>query len=364
LIAFFEDFPRQHPVSSPFNTPSYSNAGYQILGYVVENITGQSMADLFQKDLVEPLGLNGTYYGTPPNADNGFVPFNTTISWWDFDMLDGSAAGGAYSTINDMRKVGKAILNSTLLSPAQTRRWMKPAAFTANPNEAVGHPWEIIRAPGNPVSWAYTKGGGIGLYSSVLVLIPELDIGMTVLAAGNNLSYQTSNAAEIVVTNFLLAIWDQAVNETSTVYAGTYADDASNSTITVETTSDGEGLHVSQFIVGGQDMIAVVGQIISVLPTLRLYPMGLSTTGVNGTTVSWRAIFDTPAPYSSGSFTSNCVDWTLLDVATYGGIGLDEFLFVLDNSGQTALSIQWRIAGEGLPKEGNALKTETKMVRQ
>ena len=42
---------------TPFSTPSYSNAAFTILGYALENITGNSLPDLFRSVLIEPLAL-------------------------------------------------------------------------------------------------------------------------------------------------------------------------------------------------------------------------------------------------------------------------------------------------------------------
>lgn len=69
------------------------------------------------------------------------------------------------STITDLRTVGRSILSSTLLTAAQTRRWLKPLTFTSDTNVSVGAPWEIVRAPGlTHSSYLYTKSGDIGLY--------------------------------------------------------------------------------------------------------------------------------------------------------------------------------------------------------
>jgi CubicO group peptidase (beta-lactamase class C family) len=130
-VAFLTEYPQQHPVISPFQTPLYSNAAYQILAYAVENITGKAISDLFQDSLVEPLNLQGTYYTIPDSDNTSFIPINASVSWWNGDALDKTPAGGYYSSINDMKKIGKAILNSTILTPALTRRWMKPHSFTA-----------------------------------------------------------------------------------------------------------------------------------------------------------------------------------------------------------------------------------------
>ncbi|KAI1861944.1 uncharacterized protein JN550_010575 [Neoarthrinium moseri] len=361
--AFFQDYAKRHPSTTPFLTPAYSNGAYQIFSYALENITGRALSDDFQTRLVEPLGLNATYYFEPNTTDTSFIPINATVSWWNGNLQEEIPAGGYYSTINDMTRVGKAMLNFTLLSPAQTRRWIKPQAFTSSPNYAVGAPWEIIRAPGSPNSWIYTKTGDLGAYSGVTALMPDLNIGMSILAAGSRSGGQVRMATDILAENFVPAFWAQAKDETSAVYAGTYTDKKTNSTITVAAADDAPGLIVNKFILGGQDVLQTLSALLKSKFNLRLYHMGLSAKGANGTTTdSWRAIFETPASVSISPSTS-CISWMSLNQYVYGGVGLDEFLFTIDPTGKNALALESRIAGVGIAKNGTAASGARKLAR-
>jgi hypothetical protein len=89
-----------------------------------------------------------------------------------------------------MTTLGQSILKSTLLTPLQTRRWLKPATLASDIKETVGYPWGIRRITLNDsqpynIITSYNKGGGIGSYYSDLTLIPELGIGFSVLIAGD-----------------------------------------------------------------------------------------------------------------------------------------------------------------------------------
>jgi hypothetical protein len=50
-----------------------------------------------------------------------------------------------YTSSGDLSSLGRAILRSTLLKPAMTRRWLKPVSFSSDPKAAVGMPWGIRR---------------------------------------------------------------------------------------------------------------------------------------------------------------------------------------------------------------------------
>ena len=75
-------------------------------------------------------------------------------------QLTQRSAGGYFSSLNDMAIIGKSILSSSLLSKAQTRRWLKPSAFVESFDQGVGRPWEIFRLKVNgKLVDLYTKSG-------------------------------------------------------------------------------------------------------------------------------------------------------------------------------------------------------------
>lgn len=75
------------PVASTSQTPIYSNAGYQILGYALESILNSSYEDILQDRLIEPLNLTKSSLRTPDPA-LAVIPYNETFSFFDFDMGD------------------------------------------------------------------------------------------------------------------------------------------------------------------------------------------------------------------------------------------------------------------------------------
>lgn len=82
-----------------------------------------------------------------------------------------------FSSPNGISSLGRAILSSQLLSPAQTQGWLKPASSTASLDFSVGGPWEMYRTSGLTVDGRvidlYTKSGDLAQYTSVLGLVPD-----------------------------------------------------------------------------------------------------------------------------------------------------------------------------------------------
>jgi hypothetical protein len=186
-----------------------------------------------------------------------------------------------YSSSNDLAKLGRAILNSTLLPPVQTRRWMKPVAHTSSLKLSVGAPWEIFRVetPRGVVD-VYTKSGGIAAYVSLLVVVPDYDIGWVILTAGRTPGSVQNIFANSIVDVFLPAAEAAAKDEATAVFAGTYrASGGLNSSIVIVT--DGNpGLGVQRLISNGTDVLEAYLEYVGLSSTensvsVRLYPTNL-----------------------------------------------------------------------------------------
>jgi CubicO group peptidase (beta-lactamase class C family) len=79
----------QWPFSPAYHTPNYSNMAFQLLGYAIENITGQPFPDLIRHQLIEPLNLQHTFLSKPGNQSNNPGGFVVTDGW-DLDFGDES----------------------------------------------------------------------------------------------------------------------------------------------------------------------------------------------------------------------------------------------------------------------------------
>ncbi|KAL1850659.1 hypothetical protein Daus18300_012870 [Diaporthe australafricana] len=347
---FFADFTTQNPVVAPYATPVYSNAAFQILGYALENITGQPMHELFTQHLVGPLNLTSTSYHPPTDPDTSIIPYNTTISYWSADLLDLTPAGGYFSTPNDMRKVGRAMLGAAQLGAPATRRWMQPRALLSNPDAAAGAPWEMYCAPGEgPLMMMMTKAGDLGMYSGYVILLPELDVGFTVLAAGRSATNNVRVLGDILVDTLVPAVRAVADEQAAGVYAGTYADEATGASITLVSEGAKYGLGVEEWSLGGQDVLALLGKIKGNNVTARLYYSGLDTETSNGTVSAWRAVYQTlTRTVGPGPLSPVCDSWFTVDQLTYGGVGLDEFLITTVEG--KATSIEPRVLGTTMTK--------------
>ncbi|BCS25414.1 serine hydrolase domain-containing protein [Aspergillus puulaauensis] len=334
---FFAGLLKRHPVLPTSSGAAYSNDGYQLLAYAIEAMSGMSYSELLEKRLIQRLNLTHSSYGKP--ADHlGIIPEPRNMSNWDTDLGDLAPTGGIYSSTKDLNTLGRAILNSELLSPAQTRRWMKPHTRTADPSYLVGAPWEIYTVDDPRAIDLYTKSGDLGGYSAMMGLSPDHDVGFVILAAGEKTTRTVYALADLVSQGIIPGLESAAKEDARDRFAGTYTLGGSVLTLT---TDDGPGLKITKWNNKGKDILETLATLqpadIEGELDVRLYPTGLESPGK----VSFRGIVSGAAPTgpANGPFTRACKSWMLVDGQVYGSVGLDEFVFdMLDNGGAVRVS--------------------------
>jgi hypothetical protein len=258
-----------------------------------------------------------------------------------------------YSTSSDLARFGRDVLLSAHLAPSVTRRWMKPLSHTSALTVSVGAPWEIWRTrsnitTGNTID-LYTKDGSIGLYNSLLILIPDYQVAVATLTAGTEDSV-INPIAEMVVQTIIPVLHQSAREEATKNLVGRYVSEgAFNSSVQLK--ADELGLVIETWISKGSDLLATAeayshmtngGNVRSV----RLYPTDLVDKIDDKIRMGYRALFDTGASMSSAMrvFDPDLNIWAKIDQNTYGRISVDEFVLELD-AGGNAISIEPRVLG-------------------
>lgn len=352
---YVEGVANRAPTFLPWTTPGYSNNGFTLLGLAMANVTGQTVGQLYQDNILAPLAMESTFSDPPPTTQypRSVIVDNPTAS--SFDVANGIfvSSGGVFSTTCDLARFGAGILNSTLLAPEQTRRWLKPVSHTARLQYAVGAPWEIVRyvGPAGKVTDLYTKLGDSGLYSSWLVLVPDYGFGFSILSAGSS-STRSSVVAAVADTlthTLLPALEQQAAAEVAKNFAGVYkaaSGSGLNSTLTLAATHDAlsaPGLAISSWVSNGTDVLPYLARQLGPGP-FRLLPSVAD--GTDGQ-VAFRVVGATDAPSpkeTTGALFSgpgmSSPDWLVVDASTYYGAGLSLFVFDVGRDGQaTAVTL-------------------------
>ncbi|HJQ36308.1 MAG TPA: serine hydrolase domain-containing protein [Thermoanaerobaculia bacterium] len=108
-VPFFVDQPLEF---EPGTKRRYSNAGYIVLGLVIERLSGMSYYDYVRTKLFAPAGMNDTdsypLDSIVPNRAIGYVgPKHARTNIYELPAR-GSSAGGGYSTVGDLLRFVRA----------------------------------------------------------------------------------------------------------------------------------------------------------------------------------------------------------------------------------------------------------------
>lgn len=345
----------------PGTSPVYSNDAFQILGYVVESITGKPFETTLSTKILEPLGINQTTLSTPKTSTSGVIPINKTASGWSSNYGDeapyvqfrnisgiispsqltpSSSAISMFSSVRDLAIAGKAILSSALLPTSLTNRWLKPVTHTSNPANSLGLPWIIYSAgnyPNASMIDIYTAYDNFGLYSSYLGLVPDYNVGFAILAADTVSNADLNAHADIVGEVIIEALIKIALSNAKSAFSGTYTASGLNSSISISVDTL-PGMIIDSFISNGTDFRKPLATLYNVdeynALSMRLYPTHLSTTTTSGgSTLAFRAVYQDENEFADAG-TPTCVSWRDVDKYKYGGAALDLFIFELDVSGK------------------------------
>lgn len=218
---------------------------------------------------------------------------------------------------------------------------MKPISHTSSLTASVGRPWEITRytkTRQNRVVDIYTKSGDIGVYHNSFALIPEYNVGFSLLVAGSSDRIPLSG---VILDALIPALEEVTQRQADTSFTGSYsAKNGLNSSIAFSTKDSDPGLFLTKWISNNTDMLNFLQTSLRDLtggvafgPETRLYPTNLNTNYGNGTEkVSWRIAVDSFLPTGAdiGMF-PGCLTWFDLDAITYGTLALDNFVFTMQN---------------------------------
>lgn len=150
---------------APGDQFAYSNTGYELLGTVIERVSGQAFPDFMDKHLFTPLGMTSSF--SLPNAERlgdplrarGYEVEGPAFALYDTDPLDHLVGSGSiYSTVEDLARFDQALDAHTLLAPATLAEAFTPVQLNDGSRAPYGFGWEIdtdegIASTGHSGSW-------------------------------------------------------------------------------------------------------------------------------------------------------------------------------------------------------------------
>jgi CubicO group peptidase (beta-lactamase class C family) len=154
---------RGTPDFEPGEKRSYSNAGYVLLGYMVEKLAGKPYQDVLKKRITGKLKLKDTYLGTGKTDVSKKESFSYSYAgdWKQHEEIDLSVPGGAsaiVSTSSDLAKFIQALFDGKLISQESLNQMKNGIGMS---EQKLG---------GKTV---YGHSGGMDGFSSTVFYLPE-----------------------------------------------------------------------------------------------------------------------------------------------------------------------------------------------
>ena len=200
-------------------------------------------------------------------------------------------------------------------------------------------------------------------YNSGIVLIPDYDVGFTVLVAGGGGVLPT--LVETVIRTLVPAVEKVGRDQAAARYAGRYEAAAPlNSSIDLLVQREAPGLKIGRWISNGSDFLAEYARFFGPPATqggggreldVRLYPTGLTDSSSPSSSSkyreeSFRAVFQLVRPGNPSSdsssaepfFLNACSSWGALDGLVYGNNSLDDFVFRSDERDGSIVGLEAR----------------------
>jgi CubicO group peptidase (beta-lactamase class C family) len=177
----------------PGDTFSYSNSGYDLLGAVIEHVSGQSYHDFFQQRVFDPLGMKDTFSVPDPRAGDprcatGYVLDDrgdlVAHGGSEFDDLVGS--GSFYTTVRDLCRYDQALNEHSLIGQTALREALTSGRTNDGEFTNCGFGWYLGDYQGMP--FADHSGSWIGFYSYIARYL-ERPLSMFMLANHPDLDF-------------------------------------------------------------------------------------------------------------------------------------------------------------------------------
>jgi CubicO group peptidase (beta-lactamase class C family) len=185
---FLDRFKSKPPESKPGEKFKYSNSGYQVLGAVIESVSGKSYANYLAEHIFVPLEMRDTGYDNStsilPQRASGYRldwENDVLLNAMYLDMSIPFSAGGLYSTVEDLYRWDRALYTEKLVSKKSLNQMFEPY------RDGYGFGWKILREFQRKVSMYAARVNG---FSASIRRYPDDDACVIVLSNLENIDAQ------------------------------------------------------------------------------------------------------------------------------------------------------------------------------
>ncbi len=197
---------RRHAADfAPGEKVQYSDSNYVLLGEIIEQITGKTVAEVVSSRILEPLGLANTSYPDTPDMPEPYARgYGADLGSPNLRDLTRSnpavanAAGAMISTLDDLRIWGRVLVEGTLLSPETQAERLHMGVLPTASGITLGYGRGIMEVNG-----FYGHAGAIFGYSTWLLHSPQLGATLVVLANRGETETEFASAIALDILHHL-----------------------------------------------------------------------------------------------------------------------------------------------------------------
>ncbi len=180
---------------------SYCNSGFNLLGFVIENVSGEDYWRFMRERIFGPLGMSSTTNRDPRGIirlrasgyeTNGAGHYVNR----DYDLTDVFSAGAIVSTVGDLAKWNAALDSERLLTEASKEAMWTPIRLNDGSTHDYGFGWFL-----NPLNGWQNIGhsGSTSGFSASLQRFPKAGLAVIVLTNSNEEGIATRVAKAIAL---------------------------------------------------------------------------------------------------------------------------------------------------------------------
>lgn len=196
----------------------YPSTGLILAGMIVEKATGSTFAEVLRSRILDPLGLNNTFFAPQEQIPGGYVN-----GYWDYDnnntlddvtavnLSSGWTAGAIVSNTQDLTKFAQALFGGELLSSDSLNQMLNFVDIGLGDSFKYGLGLTSLEVEGIGKAWGH-KGDAAG-HGSQWWYFPEL--GVTYVNFQN--SQRQSDDIRSLMLKTLLAQEPKRVPESSSI---------------------------------------------------------------------------------------------------------------------------------------------------
>lgn len=170
---------------------TYNNSAYILLGYLIEQISGNSYAWFLSQNIFQALGMEDSGYDSHseiiPQRASGYDMNDNRLRNTDYlDMSIPYSAGSLYSTTQDMQRWVKGLFSGKLLSESALKKMITPNKNYYGCgviNQLIDNHETILHA------------GGINGFNSLLLYSPDDKLTVAALSNMNAIGYPAQDIA-------------------------------------------------------------------------------------------------------------------------------------------------------------------------